>query len=241
MSGIYNDLEDNGVSVLAANVYYDGSTDGHQAGENILTPYLIKTVVVNGHEHRIGILGLENTDISRWDVAANYPGMVFAYPDNDGYQISYEANRYIPQMKAEGCEFIIVSYHAALGNDSDELEFGVNSENQGLRLLESTGDIDLLILGHDHSSGYSNDLFPDKDGNDVLVVNAGGGLSLSDDSGSEDPRKWSTMEVEGGNIIICVGSASDLTRGQALQYYDDQFTTYKFMRNGAFIFNFYEI
>ena len=227
MSGIYNDLEDNGVSVLAANVYYDGSTDGHQAGENVLTPYLIKTVVVNGHEHKIGILGLENTDITRWDVEANYPGMIFAHPDNDGYQISYEVNRYIPQMKAEGCEFIIVSYHAALGNDSDELEFGVNSENQGLRLLESTGDIDLLILGHDHSSGYSNDLFPDKDGNDVLVVNAGGKDATNTVFRfSENAEGGLAYEIVSSENVDLTGYTADPELQELIRPYADSAETY---------------
>ena len=75
MNAVYDWLEDSGVPVLAANVYYDGSDGVHIAGENAFTPYVIKTITVNGHDHRIGILGIENTDITRWDLPINYPGL----------------------------------------------------------------------------------------------------------------------------------------------------------------------
>ena len=159
MSAAYRWLEDNGVAVLAANACYDGTDAEHTAGENAFTPYIIKTIAVNGHEHKIGILGLENSDITRWDLPVNYPGLMFAHPGNDAFSMSQEAQLYIPEMQEEGCEFIIVSYHGGLGDTDMDLVFGLNSENQGKRMIEECEGIDLLIIGHDHSTGYSNTLF----------------------------------------------------------------------------------
>ena len=174
MNSIYQRMEDNGISVLAANLVYAEDEDGHSAGENVVKPYTIKTVTVNGHEHRIGILGIENTDCERWGVEDYYPGMIFAHPENSNGDVVYEAEQYIPQMKAEGCEFIIVSYHAGLGSYQDELDYWINTEDQGMRLIKNSHDIDLLILGHDHTTGYSNSFYENADGESICVVNAGG-------------------------------------------------------------------
>ncbi|MBR6377441.1 MAG: metallophosphoesterase, partial [Oscillospiraceae bacterium] len=174
MSGIYDYLEDRGVPVITANLYYDGSDGVHQRGENVFTPYLVKTFQLNGETHKIGVLGFENTDCTRWDVPDNYPGIVFAHPDNEKLSMAWEAQRYIPQMQAEGCEFIIVSYHSGTGSTSGDLVFGKNTEGQVARMIAECEGIDMVIAGHDHSNSYSNTYLKDKNGKDVLVVNGGG-------------------------------------------------------------------
>ena len=174
MSETYRYLEDGGVPVLAANVCYDGTTEGTAAGENAFTPYIIRTVTVNGHEHKIGILGLENCDITRWDLPYNYPGLRFTHPGNDSFSMVQEAELFLPEMKAQGCEFIIVSYHGGLGDSDTQLVFGANSESQGMRLIKQSTDIDLLVNGHDHSTGYSNIAYTNAAGRKITVVNGGG-------------------------------------------------------------------
>ena len=174
MSETYRWLEENGVPVLAANVCHDGSEAGTEAGQQAFTPYIIRTVTVNGHEHKIGILGLENCDITRWDLPYNYPGLQFVHPGNDGFSMAEEAKRFLPEMREAGCEFIIVSYHGGLGNAESRLVFGGNSESQAMRLVAETADIDLLINGHDHSDGYSGQLFANAEGREIPMVNGGG-------------------------------------------------------------------
>ena len=174
MSGIYAYLATRGVPVITANLYYDGTDGVHEPGENVFTPYLVKTVDVLGTEHKIGVLGFENTDCTRWDVPDNYPGILFSHPDNPERSIAWEAQRYIPMMQAEGCEFIIVSYHSGLGSTSGELVFTQNSEGQVARMIAECEGIDMVIAGHDHSNAYSNTYLQDKNGKDVLVVNGGG-------------------------------------------------------------------
>ena len=174
MKDAYGYLEENGVSVLAANAVYDGSVEGQTRGENAFTPYIVRTVTVSGHEHKIGILGFENCDITRWDLPVNYPGLMFVHPENDGFSMAREAALYLDEMRQEGCEFIIVAYHGGEGDMDTELKFGINTESQGMRIAAENEGIDLLILGHDHTAGYSNTFLSDLSGRDVPVVNGGG-------------------------------------------------------------------
>ena len=174
MSDTYSWLSENGVSVISSNINYDGSDGVHKDGENAFDPYIVRTIEVNGHEHKIGILGMDNCDIPRWDLPVNYPGLRFVHPGNETYSMAYEADLYLPKMKEEGCEFIIVTYHGGLGEDSSELLYGENSEDQGKRLISETEGIDFLIVGHDHDSCYSNCFLRNKIGKNILVVNGGG-------------------------------------------------------------------
>ena len=174
MCRVYDWLEEGGVPVLAANACYDGTDGIHQRGENAFGTYIVREVTVNGHAHKVGVLGLENTDITRWDIPVNYPGIRFAHPDNADYDQAWEATRYIAQMREDGCEIIIVSYHGGLGDANEALVFGFNSEDQGMHIIQNTEGIDLLILGHDHSTAYSCTAAMDKAGREVHIVNGGG-------------------------------------------------------------------
>ncbi len=130
--------------------------------------------------------------------------MIFAHPGNDSFSMSHEAQLYIPEMQDEGCEFIIVSYHGGLGDTDMDLVFGLNSEDQGKRMIEECEGIDLLIVGHDHSTGYSNTFATDRSGKEVLVVNGGGQeLTRSVFRFSEDKDGalvWKLAETE--NLVI---------------------------------------
>ena len=170
MDDTYRYLMENGVDVLASNIVYSEDSEDHKRGDNAFTPYITKTVTVNGHEHRIGILGIENTDVGEWVPESNHPGMQFVHPGNESHDAAYEAGLYLPEMKKEGCEFIIVSYHGGHGS----AEGKINTDNQGMNILKNTEDIDMLILGHDHSAGISNTYETDKAGDKVLIVNGGG-------------------------------------------------------------------
>ena len=174
MQKTYNWLENNGVPVISCNICYDGTDNKHSAGENVFTPYITKTIKINGNDHKIGILGIENCDVPRWDLPVNYPGLVFVHPDNTDYSLAKEAERYITQMKQEDCEFIIVSYHGGEGSADKALEFGENTDNQGERIVKENKDIGILINGHDHTTDYSNSTIKDASGKDVPIVNGGG-------------------------------------------------------------------
>ncbi len=194
MEGIRSYLAENGVPTLCANLY-------HEDGTNAYTPYIIREIAVGNQTLKIGILGLENTDCTRWDVPDNYPGLVFHHPDNTEASIAWEANRYIPMMQAEGADFIVVTYHGGRGSASGDLSFGVNTENQGARLIANTTGIDMVIMGHDHSSAYSNTFLKNQDGEDVLVVNAGG---------QDLTKSVFTATLENGEITVALKSTENL-------------------------------
>lgn len=171
----YRWLEENGVPVLAANICRDGTEAGTDAGDSAFTPYIIREVTVNGHAHKIGILGLENCDIARWDLPDNYPGLQFVHPGNADYSMTEEINLFLPEMKAQGCEFIIVSYHGGFGETAEtELVYGVNTSYQALRIIMESHDIDLMINGHDHTGAYSGNMIANADGREIPLVNGGG-------------------------------------------------------------------
>jgi len=172
--------------------------------EGAFDPYLVKTIRVAGHDHKIGILGLENADCPRWDLPARFPGMVFCHPDNEEYSMAWEVERYVPEMREQGCEFIIVSYHAGLGSTDGDLEFGTNTDNQGKRVAETTDCIDFLILGHDHTTSYSNTFVTNAAGDDVPIVN-GGGQELTESvfRFSEDEAGLLTWELlDTKNLVL---------------------------------------
>ena len=163
-----------GVASVCANLYYDGTDGVHAKDENAMTPYITKELTVGGRTIKIGLLGMVTPDCTRWDIPENYPGIRFSHSDNPEKDMAKEAARYIPKMKAEGCDFIAVVFHSGLGAADGELTFSVNTENQVQRVIAKNSDIDLMVAGHDHSSGYSGNYYKDKNGKDVLVVNGGG-------------------------------------------------------------------
>ena len=227
MSGVYAYLEGRGVPVITANLYYDGTDGVHEAGENVFTPYLIKTFTINGAEHKIGVLGFENTDCTRWDVPDNYPGILFSHPDNPERSMAWEAQHWVPQLQAEGCEFIIVSYHSGLGSTSGELVFTQNSEGQVARMIAECEGIDMVIAGHDHSNAYSNTYLQDKNGKDVLVVNGGGTqLTQSVFTFSEDEDGKLQYVVKDTKNLGLSAFAVDTVLKEKLQPYADMAIEY---------------
>ena len=174
MTKVRSYMTERGVASVCANLYYDGTDGVHAKDENAMTPYITKELTVGGRTIKIGLLGMVTPDCTRWDIPENYPGIRFSHSDNPERDMAKEAARYIPKMKAEGCDFIAVVFHSGLGEADGELTFSVNTENQVRRVIAKNSDIDLMVAGHDHYSGYSGNYYKDKNGKDVLVVNGGG-------------------------------------------------------------------
>lgn len=197
------------VAVLAANLYWTETKGGNTAGENVFKPYIIKEIDVDGQPFQVGILGLENTDCTRWDIADNYPNISFSAPNNPTRDMAIEAEKYVTEMKDAGCDFIILSYHSGRGEPDGDLSFGTNTEGQILRVISKTEGIDMVIAGHDHSSNYSNKPYPNKNGEDVLIVNAGG-TSLT--------QSTFTITKQGGEISVGLKNSQNLNLSK---YSDD--------------------
>ena len=176
MADIYDYLEteEEGMTALptvCANLYYEDGT-------NVMTPYITTTVKDSaGKEIKVAILAFVTPDCTRWDVPDNYPGMRFSHPDNPALSIRWEAEKWLAEIEEnEAPDFVIVAFHSGLGTAyaDEELEYGVNTENQVYSMIAGTTGIDMVVAGHDHSESYSNNTYKNADGEDVLVVNAGG-------------------------------------------------------------------
>ncbi len=177
MEDIYAYLENEGVDVVCANLYYK------ETGERVFNPYHLSTITLaDGTEYTVGVIGLENTDCTRWDVEDNYPGMVFGDPST-GNDVALDLATEVKKVQAEWAEdgiapdFVIVCYHGALESESSanaDLVYATNTENQVRRIITNTTGVDMVISGHDHSTSYSNSYVKNAGGEDVLVVNGGG-------------------------------------------------------------------
>ena len=107
-------------------------------------PYLIRTFRVgHGRKLRVGVLGLTNPGIAIWDKAnvegkMEFPGLV------------EQAKKFVPEMKAKGCDVVIVSAHSGADTSSsygDALPF---PENAASLVAEQVPGVDAILVGHAH-------------------------------------------------------------------------------------------
>ncbi|MFA9465126.1 MAG: 5'-nucleotidase C-terminal domain-containing protein [Velocimicrobium sp.] len=219
---------DAGVPVLAANLVYKETKDGHTANENAFGTWISKDITVGDKTLTVGILGLENTDCTRWDVVDNYPNVNFAHLENTSYDMVYEAQKYVNEMKTAGCDFVVVSYHSGLGSDSTDLTFGTNTENQALRVIKNTTGIDMMITGHDHSDSYTNQKYENKNGENVVVVNGGGtDLTKTEITATEQSDGSISYSVadETGNVDVTAYGQDETLKG-LINNYAEQASAY---------------
>ena len=114
-----------------------------ESGKPAFTPYIIKTVKTKGNKPvKVGILGLTNPGVAIWDKnnvegKLEFPGIV------------EQAQKYVPQMKAEGADVVVVSAHSGTSGTSSygpELPL----ENASTQLAETVPGIDAVLVGHAH-------------------------------------------------------------------------------------------
>ena len=103
---------------------------------------LLKTNV-DGNEHtiKIGYIGFVPPQVLQWD-KANLEGKV------EVLGIVQAANKFIPQMKAEGADIILAIPHSGIG--SSENPGDPWAENATYALTNVAG-IDAIFFGHSHS------------------------------------------------------------------------------------------
>ncbi|MCK8817829.1 bifunctional 2',3'-cyclic-nucleotide 2'-phosphodiesterase/3'-nucleotidase [Natroniella sulfidigena] len=130
----YSDAE---FPLVNANVYEAG-TD-----ENYFTPYKILEREVDGEEINVGVIGFVPPQIMVWD-KLHLEGEV------EAREIVETAEKFVPEMKAEGADIILAVAHTGI----DESEGA--SENAAYHLSQVEG-IDAMLLGHEHRRFPSND------------------------------------------------------------------------------------
>ncbi|QMV41156.1 bifunctional metallophosphatase/5'-nucleotidase [Cohnella cholangitidis] len=122
---------------LSANVLREG-TDEPIFG----CPYRIYSLQGGA---KIGLLGLTTQYIPNWERPDHIAGLAFESAVS-------AAKRWIPIMKKDGADVIVVSYHGGFERDvhSGEEAEEPTGENEGWRLCRETEGIDVLITGHQH-------------------------------------------------------------------------------------------
>jgi 2',3'-cyclic-nucleotide 2'-phosphodiesterase/3'-nucleotidase len=123
--------------VLAANAVHAG-TD-----RPAYHPYIIKRMRVHGHPPiRVGLLGLTNPGVAIWD-KANVSGKL------DFLDLVETAKRWVPKIRAEGVDVMVVSAHAG---DSGLSSYtgDIPVENAAAMVAEEVPGIDAILFGHAH-------------------------------------------------------------------------------------------
>ncbi|MGK2875099.1 MAG: bifunctional metallophosphatase/5'-nucleotidase [Nocardioides sp.] len=107
-------------------------------------PYLMKTFRVgDGRRLTVGVLGLTNPGIAIWDKAnvegrMEFPGLV------------EQAKRYVPEMKAQGCDLVVISAHSGADTSSSYGDALPYPENAASLIAENVPHVDAILVGHAH-------------------------------------------------------------------------------------------
>lgn len=176
----------------------------------VYQPYLIterEMVDTEGKTHKIkvGIIGFLPPQILIWD-RANLLGKV------EVEDVVETANKYVPQMKAEGADVIIAVTHSGVGSLTKPYEKG--QENSTGELTKVQG-IDAVAFGHSHGQ-FPGDFFKDQPGVDiekgtingkpaVMPGQYGSHLGLIDLTLSDKSGKWEVIDGKGSIRAIYDG------------------------------------
>lgn len=123
--------------VLAANAVHAG-TD-----RPAYRPYIIKEMDIAGHPPiRVGLLGLTNPGVAIWD-KANVSGKL------DFLDLIETAKKWVPIIRAEGVDVMVVSAHAG---DSGLSSYtgDIPVENASAMVAQQVPGIDAILFGHAH-------------------------------------------------------------------------------------------
>ncbi|GHA66724.1 bifunctional 2',3'-cyclic-nucleotide 2'-phosphodiesterase/3'-nucleotidase [Photobacterium aphoticum] len=137
-------------SLAGANFpYVNANVYDLKTGKNLFTPYIIKSHTFKDtdgaeHEVKIGYIGFVPPQIMVWD-KKNLEGKV------EAKDIKQTAEKFVPQMKAEGADIIVAIPHSGVSSDP----YQVMAENSVYYLTEVKG-IDAIAFGHSHA------VFPSK-------------------------------------------------------------------------------
>ncbi|RKS72406.1 2',3'-cyclic-nucleotide 2'-phosphodiesterase/3'-nucleotidase [Motilibacter peucedani] len=114
-----------------------------RTGKPAYRPWVMKKVKVPGHKPvKFGVLGLTNPGIAIWD-KANVQGKQ-RFDD-----LVATAKKYVPMMKAEGADVVVVTAHSG---DSGLSSYGTDLpvENASALIAQQVPDVDAVLVGHAH-------------------------------------------------------------------------------------------
>jgi 2',3'-cyclic-nucleotide 2'-phosphodiesterase / 3'-nucleotidase / 5'-nucleotidase len=128
---------------VSGNVYKDDHDQDPSNDENLVKPYKIvdkEVVDENGNKQtvKVGVIGFVAPQIMQWD-KANLEGKVVTE------DVVASAEKWVPKMKKDGAEVVVVLSHSGFDKDKS------NKENTVYPLSEVDG-IDAILFGHTHLS-----------------------------------------------------------------------------------------
>ncbi|WCE29441.1 2',3'-cyclic-nucleotide 2'-phosphodiesterase [Vibrio sp. SCSIO 43137] len=124
--------------------YINANVYDQKTGENYFTPYVIKQHVFKDtegfpHTVRVGYIGFTPPQIMVWD-KKNLEGKVYAE------DIKATAEKFVPQMKAEGADVIVAIPHSGISTEP----YTKGAADSVIYLSEVDG-IDAIAFGHSHA------------------------------------------------------------------------------------------
>ena len=129
----------------------------------VFPPYTIKSFKPkNGPELKVGILGLTNPGIALWDRAnvegrMEFPGLV------------EQAKVFVPQLKAMGCDLVVISAHSGSTTSSSYGDALPWPENAASLVAEQVPGVDAILVGHAHAEIAQKYVTNAKTGQQVLL------------------------------------------------------------------------
>lgn len=201
---------------INANVYIDDKDNNDHNDVNRFKPYVIQTKQVTdeqGQQHslKIGYLGLTPPQIMLWD-KAHLEGKVIAK------DMVTTAKQFVPEMKAQGADIIILIPHSGLTASAYE----DLAENTAL-YLSKIEHVDAILFGHSHRvfpgdpayDGYEQAGIDNKNGklNGVAAVMPGffgNHLGLVDFTLSKNSNNdWTVLDAQVSTRAIFKGNKRD--------------------------------
>ncbi|WP_222721515.1 5'-nucleotidase C-terminal domain-containing protein [Actinomadura sp. HBU206391] len=165
---------------LAANAVHAG-TD-----RPAFRPYIIKKMHVKGHPPiRVGVLGLTNPGVTVWD-KANVAGKL------DFLDLVETAKKWVPAIRAEGADVVVVSAHAG---DSGVSSYtgDIPVENASAMVAQQVPGIDAILFGHAHNDVAERFVTNEITGETVVMSEPkcwGERLSVFDLTLTRDRGRW---------------------------------------------------
>ena len=129
----------------------------------VFPPYIIKSFKPkNGPKLKVGILGLTNPGIALWDRAnvegrMEFPGLV------------EQAKVFVPQLKAMGCDLVVISAHSGSTTSSSYGDALPWPENAASLVAEQVPGVDAILVGHAHAEIAQKYVTNAKTGQQVLL------------------------------------------------------------------------
>jgi 2',3'-cyclic-nucleotide 2'-phosphodiesterase (5'-nucleotidase family) len=140
--------------VIGANIY------SHGTDVPAYLPYVIRDM----DGVRVAVIGLTTPGSAVWD----RPRVEGRLDFGDGLEA---ARRFVPEVRAQGADVVIILAHSGLDGDTSYPTNGLGPENFGRMIAEQVEGIDLLVLGHTHR--VTNTTVRGPDGRYVGVIQAG--------------------------------------------------------------------